>query len=76
MWAEINGVWNEEKHSAFLNWMEKSFVMRMPSRRIVDGVGFGFGLPLDRVVPDSDTESNRGHLKNSKEKLSESKLRA
>ncbi|URE04865.1 hypothetical protein MUK42_20382 [Musa troglodytarum] len=68
------GPWTEERHSAFLNWVEESFVRRVLTARGNDpgphldlDVELGaYGwlppplpLPLDRFLPDSATESNR-----------------
>ena len=66
------GSWTEERHSAFLNWVEESFVRRVlaargndPSPHLDLDVKLGASvwlpppLPLDRFLPDSATESNR-----------------
>lgn len=74
---EICGAWTEEKHSAFLSSMESSFVQRMWSRRrIVDygEVDFELGQPLNRILPDSATESNRDQIKKRKVKGRETEI--
>jgi hypothetical protein len=60
--------WTEERHAAFLNWMEESFVHRMLSPKRQEAAA-GFcpiqqcspaacrDLPLNRLIPDSATES-------------------
>ncbi|RWW62789.1 hypothetical protein BHE74_00030072 [Ensete ventricosum] len=68
------GPWTEERHSAFLNWVEESFVRRVLAARgnhpgphldLDLDVELGTSgwlpppLPLDRFLPDSATESNR-----------------
>ncbi|KAJ8504762.1 hypothetical protein OPV22_005648 [Ensete ventricosum] len=66
------GPWTEERHSAFLNWVEESFVRRVlaargnhPGPHLDLDVELGTSgwlpppLPLDRFLPDSATESNR-----------------
>ncbi|WOL18147.1 hypothetical protein Cni_G26940 [Canna indica] len=43
--------WTEERHVSFLNWLEESLVW---------GSDFdGAGAELNRLLPDSATESNR-----------------
>lgn len=59
--------WTEERHAAFLNWMEESFVLRMFSPNSKKATGFWSSqqcspatcrdLPLNRLIPDSATES-------------------
>ncbi|XP_078167737.1 uncharacterized protein LOC144562394 isoform X2 [Carex rostrata] len=59
--------WTEERHAAFLNWMEESFVHRMFSPNSKKATGFWpsqqcssatcLDLPLNRLIPDSATES-------------------
>ncbi|KAF3322465.1 hypothetical protein FCM35_KLT13606 [Carex littledalei] len=59
--------WTEERHAAFLNWMEESFVHRMFSPKSKKATGFWPSqqcspatcrdLPLNRLIPDSATES-------------------
>ena len=70
---KIGGVWTEEQHSAYLNRIEETFVRRMPRPRM-DDVGDGeSGLRLDRVLPDSATESNRDHLEKKRRTSSSSR---
>ncbi|THU67177.1 hypothetical protein C4D60_Mb05t21900 [Musa balbisiana] len=72
MMDSCGGPWTEERHSAFLDWVEESFVRRVlaapgndPSPHLDLDVEFGASswlptpLPLDRSLPDSATESNR-----------------
>eukprot|EP00262_Sarcandra_glabra_P007293 TRINITY_DN20004_c0_g3_i2.p1 TRINITY_DN20004_c0_g3~~TRINITY_DN20004_c0_g3_i2.p1 ORF type:complete len:113 (-),score=4.51 TRINITY_DN20004_c0_g3_i2:378-716(-) len=52
--GDRNGLWTNEKHISFLNWMEASFVRRMLENDDRSSLTYAHGdhPPLDRVLPD------------------------